>query len=1629
MIKRLFSFIFCMVPVGAMAVVDPLDVNSDGVVDLSASGLDIAADGNARLVPGGNARAMRLGANGMTVAADVIAGADTGSDGSLLISPDVDMTTDGTFSIVADNGANISIGNFANATGVLQVNNGMNLTFAVEGAQPTSTTEFMGFSAGGGVRNAGKLTFNNIGEFKTAGVVENDAGAESMKINAKTVTVHSVANNAGELSILASDAVNITSGRVASSGDATLTSVTGKTISALGSVGNASGKMVLNATDGDIVVAGSIENGKVNEETGAVMDIGATGAVSAQIITNEGNNSDMTINAASLNVTGGDANNPSFVNGGDLIVDVTGAVTLANGFDLTTMAAGNKFDLTAGTLDVGNLTAWTQFLTNRLNKFDVTVTGGAIDTKGGAIANNGGTMTLTSVGLNAGAITNNGTNLTVSAGNGDVTVGDVRGAAGVTSIVTNKNITAGTVNNSAITTLNSETQTQVAGIINNNGRVQVAAQSTNGGTVKVTGAVRNINGDTEIVAQNVDVSGTIESVNGSINIHGIGDETGSINVGAITATGGDIYMNAIDGTVKADGNVLATGGGINIGADTRNFAVDGAITVNGVTLSGVDAAAGHINIGGADNQDIIVSSTGTMTVSGDIDATATDKSRTAHFVAGRADSVSDIVVSGDIVAAGLGQLVFGSNNIASNISVGGQIRTGDANDASGVIEFYNPDVMAASISNNGMIKTHGTNRIGARDGDVNIAGAVWFDDAATAMPTGLIVDGVDSFEISAANGDIDLGGIQMAADKTLTLTTGNDIFVRDSVTNYGTLLATGANTIRMAGFDNMGTANLAAANIFADNIYATAGHMNIETPALKVAGDIDVTGEMSQGAAANTTSVLNIAGIVSNVSGRALTVAGGNFVANGGDVMYSMSDNIAIGGDVNIGDAATTMFVANGISANNVTSNGNLTLNSGAGYTRVDDIVSNGRMILAGAGLVTGGGFDQAALYQNYANEINERDVNIKSDDYSIDASNVIVSKIMQNSGKLTLNTNDLTVGGDVTASDLRVVGTTNEWLNVGIDGNVSGGAKFINLRRMQIGGDYTFGNSSQLVMAILNASDAGRDYWASVDVKEGSTTFGKITNPVGADADALISVGGKFKTELESNSETLQIDGDKIGVKIFDMVDADRAIWLLHANDGINESGAKINTVAVKYCNIDGTKCFDYLVAGDANNAADNDLPAYITVRDTDGDGTGEDMYLVFDPRFGGGAVYQIQPVVGQVPGHTGGEYTSAGALDDAISGALTDAGFVNRTPIDAIPFVFAGTNMETAARELAARMDYYNQSRDGAALARFSRLFTPREGEQIFGAIAMNEHTSFRDFEDHMLNEFIWNRNRNLRQAWGEFDFGMIRQDLANENRARANRFSFTGGYDWQNSETLILGLGARVSHTSGDNDFDVDLSYGNKVAMGRVKTDVSDTDFGIGAYLLKTFGTKMRGYGNAFIDLHWLDVTRDQTFMHTIDGDAVAFSLTSEWGLMHDWLNQYIVGNAYARIGYNFGFDMTEKSAGHDYMKLKSDGYMILTPGYTLTAQKRIYPSSWFQMRPYASIGVEYDVFGMPDELKYKFATAHHFTKYDVDINPLWANIGGGVELLWVNGIQVGLDYRYQYNSDIQMHKIKLSGSYRF
>jgi hypothetical protein len=950
------------------------------------------------------------------------------------------------------------------------------------------------------------------------------------------------------------------------------------------------------------------------------------------------------------------------------------------------------------------------------------------------------------------------------------------------------------------------------------------------------------------------------------------------------------------------------------------------------------------------------------------------------------------------------------------------------------------------------------------DDQVYVSGAVSVEDKGTltvnAKTIATFVNAINNAgKLNIKGNSVIANGITNSGKTDLIAT---DALNTGSISNSDEFTANANAIIATAISQTAGGMDIIANSLDMTLLSVTGGYADLKVGAIAATGDITVgvsggaTGDMVQGATGG--GMLNLTKDGAMLAANNLKV-NGNFIANGHSVGYDIKNNFGVAGLITVDNGAVTAVSAgNAISAGNVTNNGDLSLagasidlgavvnngtlalDSGASNMTVVSFKtnSNSGATLSGAGMISSSDVNLAGKLLQNAGTISNGDANVVANRYVITADSVKTASIDQTSGKMILNTSDLDVSGSILAKDLRVAAQASNWLTADIGGSVSGGVDFIGLERMNVGGNYVFDDNSIIMAAILDRGVTTHNYWATVSLND-DKTLGQITN--GANAEPLISINGKFISDMSLNNSNMhhgwntgtvgEIKDGQMGVSITDIVDQGSAIWLIHANGGIEEKGNKLRNAAVRFCNASGTICYDYLDSVGDGSTDENDLPIYLSLRDSDGDGKTDSWYLVFDPRFGGPVeVFKIQPIVGREDVYTDGEYFTAGALDDLIAGRLNQTGFHNRTPIEAIPLVFQNTNLETVSQELYDRMEQYVLDRIGTGLARFSRLFQPREIEQVAGDMALNEHTTFRDFEDRMFDEFIWNRNRSLKKAWLDIDFGMFDHMLSDNKRTGGNRFGIHGGFDWQNSETLIVGLAAHASRMSGSNWDEMDLGYKpNQHIAGRVDVDVTTTNLGAGAYLTKTLGAGARVYGNAFIDLHLFDISRSQNFVSNIHGTGTAFSFISEWGLMHDLLNQYIVGNLYARAGYNFGFDVTEKADGSNYMKLESDGYFVLTPGYSLTAQKRIYTSPWFQIRPYLSIGAEYDVLGMPDVAKFRFAHANKFTDYAVSIGSFWANGGGGIELLSSSGFQLGMDYRYQYNSDIQMHKVKLSGSYRF
>ena len=1580
--------------------------------------------------------------------------------------------------------------------GALYINDGYSLNL-----QNTQNNNInMSFTS---INAGGRLTVRDADLFKVDGSI---AAANGLLVTAETMQTGAINVTGGDTVLdvagaLTDDDVALTMGGFHNSGNGTTQISADKSIDvAGGDIENTDSAGNMTITTGGTLKAGNIYNSSGTMNITAGGDITVSGTVK-----NDSATSNMVLNANNLTVSGGNTNEASFVNSGNLTINVTGTTNLEYGFDISAMGIDNTFSLTTGTLTFGsgaNTDRWLNVFSNKLKQFTLNITNDSLNIAADVINglinsdtqkyNENANMTITAQAITADSVTNRGNKLVMTAteigGDGIVVSDGVEGFEGSDTDIHSAAVlqVQGDVSNRGTMSLNG-TRVELANVSNDGGELDITSLTNEIGSINISGNVTNISGNTLINAKDIVIGGTLSNLAGSTIIDGSDTDGSDLQIGAIDVSGGVVDLTALIGGINVDRAINVTGdGAMNIDGSTHSLTAGQTIQINGdMTLSDVAASGkGNVNIAATGSQDFVMTSTnGNINIGGSVLATSAG-SRSATFVA------NIIEIGESVTASGANnKLVFGGS--ASNqLTVAGDMSaTGGA-----TIEIVSDDANVGSLNvgAGSTLVARGT-QITATKGAIDIADGLWFGATGlTDKPdNGLIVEAdTTNLTLKSDMAQVEIGGaLDLGTGRTLKLIAENSaVTVGGAVLTAGTLNANAQN-ITLGDVTNSGTATLTAdQRVVMGNVMANSGTLNITAngtglPNIQMGGlniangafvnigsnatanvattNVVVTGDVSQGTQAGA---LNLLATDTTFAAESLTITG-NYDATAGSALFEVAGPITVGGNITVATDAELNMGGDGITATNldnngtlalhsdngitlaqVTNTGNLTLDSGAGVTTVDTFAVGdaGTITLMGAGLTTDGVFttQNTVLYQNYLGALSAGEVNVDSDDYTITASEFNVAGVNQVSGRMQINASDINVAGDVTALDLRFAknpASPDSWIDATIDGNVSGGVDFWGLKRLDIKGTYTFNNDSDLWAAIMPYDEEGtgntskQNYWSTVEVT-GDNKVGEITNAAGG--AAMITVGEKFVSNVSGVVNGSAASQPQVGITLFDTVDTGTAIWLLHAEEGIDVSDGfdKLRNLDVKFCNGDGSICIDYadtLRPSDAFNGTDSDLPIYLSERDTDGDGVADSLYIVFDPRFGGPVeVFKIQPIVAEVADHTTGEYVSAGALDNLIAGQLLNTKFYNDTPIELIPEIFRGTNFATMANELYDRMEYYNMTGERDPLARFSRLFQARELEQIAGNISLNEHTNFRDFEDRMFDEFIWNRNRNLKKAWLDVDYGMFSQDVSDGKRAKGNRFSIAGGFDWQDSETLILGLTARVSNSSSDNSDAVELGYlPGQSLLGTVDVTVDDLNIGLGGYLMKILGEKTRLYGNAFLDIHLLDTARDQTFMSHIDGSGSAFSFISEWGLLHDWLNQYIVGNAYARVGYNFGFDVTEHAAGQDYMDMQSDGYLILTPGYSLIAQKRIYPSAWFQIRPYASIGVEYDVLGAPDFVKYKFAPAHTYTKYDVDIDPLWANIGGGVEFLSAVGLQFGIDYRYQYNDAIQLHNIKVTGSYRF
>lgn len=511
------------------------------------------------------------------------------------------------------------------------------------GSESNKVNNFVVNGAGEGNNLNGDVTLVSTAN-NTENTVKVDfaKGEQGLTVNG-TVTVNALGDSTelnitgGSLTTTGENADSVTFTSAGSiTANTTINSAADIVMNAQGAITNtgsltAGNKVNVNTDAGDIELGGDVTAQKdviVHSDKGAIEisgtvtatdnDVNITsgsGAITTTGAITGGTNVNVTTEDGAINIGGEDGKGNVTANNGNVnITSGSGAITttgaITGGTDVT-VNAGTK-----GTIDLGGS------VDAKGGNVLVTTDDGYINTTGNITANKvvdvntdkgsiklDGTVTATTSDVNItsgeGTITTTGA---ISGGN-DVNVTTASGAINIGSEAGNGNVTA-----------------------NNNINID-----TNAGDITLNGKVNSINGFTHIAAGTYDDTGVTT------------DDKGNVTVNGEIASGDEVIVNAVNGSITVNGTTTANNGNVET-------------TVNG---------DGNINLNG------------TVTASGDVTATVTGE---GDITTGDKATVSGTNI---IFTTNDGNITTGSNLTADknvdlnvntgNITFGGDVTANDGN--------------------------------------------------------------------------------------------------------------------------------------------------------------------------------------------------------------------------------------------------------------------------------------------------------------------------------------------------------------------------------------------------------------------------------------------------------------------------------------------------------------------------------------------------------------------------------------------------------------------------------------------------------------------------------------------------------------------------------------------------------------------------------------------------------------------------------------------------------------------------------------------------------------------------------------------------------------------------------------
>ncbi len=771
---------------------------------------------------------------------------------------------------------------------------------------------------------------------------------------------------------------------------------------------------------------------------------------------------DVTIHTATGNVTSGknttvEATTDNILVDASLRADMLGTLKAENGS--VTVKAG--LGATAGTVIAkdANIEANTGDI---ILEEDVTAGDISLDAKRGYVITKSLTATDDSITVNAGIDATLNGNLTAE--NGDVSVTAKNNAA-----------ITGTVTANEVTLTATEGDLTVGNDITANGRMATLAA---GRDIAVAGGIKAPAGGVDVVA------GRNASINGAIDAALSADVTAKNNATVDAVKGSHVTLKATDGTLVVNGDVIATDGdaGLTAGHDVevaagttlsaamdvnvkagRDAAIEGAIaaTVNARVNAGHDAKVGAIT---AEQGDAIVDAGSNIEMNGDVSANniyafAKDESLVSNGVlaangevilnAGTymrlnndvkgvrvgAVSIDNMFVDGNIEATGADIFLMSNRNatINGNLKANTEVHVDaiDSMSVNGTVDAVTGDVILHAnnaLQTNGAITAGGDAIISTERGTLGVYGTVTAAGTATigSADGDVYVDEdvtADYIVISTNNGNASVSG-GLTAEDSVTVQAGLDASVTGDVVAKGDF-------IRVTGGEDVLVKNLTAEN---GNIKVIAGN-NADLSNAAKAKTVKV--EATAGTIASIGTLEATDGDITLKAGEDVNYlhanASGNITADAGRDIRAYGPTTA-GGDVNLTARGNLMSNDNGV----IDAEGDAKL-----VAKDGDVILKATVNAKNIAIEAGRDANTAAeLTAEAGDVIVEANSNVKLNG-DVDASNIYVTakeESLESNGVLTANGaielfagTHAYINNDVTGGNVRAI-TIN---NMFVDGNI----------------------------------------------------------------------------------------------------------------------------------------------------------------------------------------------------------------------------------------------------------------------------------------------------------------------------------------------------------------------------------------------------------------------------------------------------------------------------------------------------------------------------------------------------------------------------------------------------------------